>query len=263
MVWRWFLSVLIWAALTHEARAGAWTLREGQGQIIMTTSRKVSSVRGFFGAPVETDENSSQIFAEFGLHDELTLGLTVYGAFSSLDDDVEASLGIHARHKVWQGQDGDVLSVQGGVKVPVERWLGNGLGDSRPGSVTEVSLRVLYGRGWQTDWGNSFVNAELGMNLRGEGLDEEVRFDFTVGHEPVRGLLGLLSVFSSVPLGNKADTSVKFAPSVAYTFWPWLGDNDKKPYGPINPNTVQLGIEWDAVNPDDGMAASISIWKGF
>ena len=263
MVRRWVLGVLIWAAVAQEAAAGAWTLPEGKGQVIMTTSRKIAPVGGFFGEPVDTDENATQIFAEFGVHDELTLGITIYGSFSSLVDDVEASIGVHARHQIWQGEDGDVLSVQGGVKVPVERWLGNGLGDSRPNSVSEVSLRVLYGRGWQTDWGNSFINAELGVNLRGEGLDEEVRFDFTVGHEPIRGVLGLLSVYTSVPLGNKADPSVKFAPSLAYTFWPWLGENDKKPYGPINPNTVQLGVEWDAINPDDGMTASVSIWKGF
>ena len=263
MVRRWALGVLIWAALVHEAGAGAWTLREGQGQVIMSTSRKIAPIGGFFGDPVETDENSTQIFAEFGVNDELTLGITIYGAFSTIEDDVEASLGIHARHKVWTGEDGDVLSVQGGVRVPVERWLGEGLGDSRPDSVTEVNLRVLYGRGWQTDWGNSFVNAELGLNLRGEGLDEEVQFDFTIGHEPIRGLLGLLSVYTSVPLGNQGEASVKFAPSVAYTFWPWLGENDKKPYGPINPNTVQLGVEWNALALDDEMTASVSIWKGF
>ena len=260
---RWVLGILIWTATTIESMAGAWTLPEGRVQIIMTTARKIAPAGGFFGEPIDADSNSSQIFIEYGLLDDLTVGMTVFGEFSTTDDDVEASLGVHARHLVWQGEDGDVVSVQGGIKVPVERWLGEGLGDNRPGSVTELHLRLLYGRGWQTDWGNSFVSTELGLHLRGEGLDEELRFDVTAGHEPIKGLLGLFSVFSTYPLGGNADVSLKLSPSVAYTFWPWLGANDKKPYGPINPNTIQLGITWDAANPEDGLTASMSIWKGF
>ena len=263
MVTRWVLGVLLWAAAALDASAGAWTLPEGRVQIIMTTARKIAPAGGFFGQAVEQDSNSTQIFMEYGVLDDLTVGMTIFGEFSTTEDDVEASIGVHARKRVWTGEDGDVLSVQGGVKLPVERWLGEGLGDTRPDSVTEVQLRVLYGRGWQTDWGNSFFSTELGLHLRGEGLDEEVRLDVTAGHEPLRGLLGLMSVFSTVPLGDSSDVSLKLAPSIAYTFWPWLGDNDKKPYGPINPNTIQLGVIWDAANPDDGLTASLSVWKGF
>jgi len=259
------LGAFVWCTLLTmaEAQAGAWTLREGQGQVIMTTTRTIAPAGAFFGGAADKDSNGSQIFAEYGVFDDLTAGLTVSGNFSSVEDDVEARIGIHVRKLLWVGEAGDVASVQAGVAVPVERWLGNGLGDERPDSVTEFQVRGLYGRGWQTDWGNSFVSAEAGFLLRGEQQDEELRFDVTVGHEPVKGLLGLFSVFSTVALGPRGEDRFKIAPSIAYTLWPWLGENDKKPYGPFNPDTIQIGVAWDVLNPDDGLAATLSIWRAF
>jgi hypothetical protein len=255
-----------------EAAAGAWTLAEGAGQLIMTTGRKIAPVGAFMGGPADSDANSSQIYAEYGVVDGWTVGVVAYGEFSTTDAaDMELRLGGHVRHRVWTGEKGDVASVQVGFSAPVEGWLGDLAPESLPDSVPEAHLRGLYGRGWQTGWGNSFVSAEAGFLWRGERADDELRFDITAGHEAWKGVLGLFSIFAAVPIGDDEESdgdegsaaTLKLAPSIAYTLWPWLGDNDKKPFDPIHPNTVQLGIVWDALNPDDGLGFQISIWQSF
>ena len=260
-----------------QAAAGAWTLAEGSGQLIMTTGRKMAPIGAFMGGPADSDSNSSQIWAEYGVADGWTVGAVAYGEFSTTDAaDLELRLGGHVRHRVWTGEKGDVASVQVGFSAPVEGWLGDLAPESLPDSVPEGYLRGLYGRGWQTGWGNSFVSAEGGFHWRGERAADELRFDVTAGHEAWKGVLGLFSVFTAVPIGNGgeegdvggdgsdgSDATLKLAPSIAYTMWPWLGDNDKKPFGPLYPNTVQLGVVWDALNPDDGLGFQISIWKSF
>jgi hypothetical protein len=265
-----FTVVAISAGLVAgDAAAGAWTLAEGSGQLIMTTGRKIAPVGAFMGGPADSDSNSSQVWAEYGLADGWTVGAVAYGEFSTTDaDDMELRLGGHLRHRVWTGEKGDVASVQLGFSAPVEGWLGNLAPESLPDSVPEAHVRVLYGRGWQTGWGNSFVSAEGGVLWRGERAADELRLDATVGHEAWKGVLGLFSVFTALPIidgddGYDGEPTLKLAPSIAYTMWPWLGDNDKKPYGPLYPHTVQLGVVWDALNPDDGLGVQISIWKSF
>lgn len=257
------LLALLLAALPCPAAAGAWTLAEDSGMVILTTTREIAPVGAMFGGVADSDSNVSQIFVEYGATDAVTLGLVGYGSFSSLADEVELRVGGHVRVRVWQGVQGDVASVQAGASFPAERWLGSGLGDDRPNSATEVDLRVLYGRGWALSWANAFVSAETGVRFRGEGLDEEIRFDATAGLEPWRGVMGLLGVSASVPLGEKGTANLKIAPSLAYTLWPFVGENDKKPEGPLNPTTLQLGVSYDALNPDDGLGLFLSIWKRF
>jgi hypothetical protein len=265
-----FIPLAISACLlAGDAAAGAWTLAEGTGQLIMTTGRKIAPVGAFMSGAADSDSNSSQIYAEYGVADAWTLGFVAYGEFSTTDaEDMELRLGGHVRHRVWTGEKGDVASVQAGFSAPVEGWLGDLAPESLPDSVPEAHLRALYGRGWQTGWGNSFVSAEAGFHWRGEDARDELRLDVTAGHEAWKGVLGLFSVFTAVPVGrgdgdDGSDATLKLAPSIAYTMWPWLGENDKKPYGPLHPNTVQLGIVWDVLNPDDGLGVQISIWKSF
>lgn len=255
----------IWLACmaTGPALGGAWLLPKDQGQAIVTTSRTVAPAGAHLSGDIDRDSNESRLFLEYGAWDEFTVGLNVSGKFATTDDDVEFRLGAHARYQLWTGPAGDVLSAQAGVAFPAERWLGNGLGGDRPQSATEIDLRVLYGSGWQWDMGNSFVSGEAALRIRAEELNEQIRLDVTAGHEPIRGVLALMSVFSTIPLGNDDDVSVKLAPSLAYTLWPSLGANDKKPYQPINPNTIQLGISWDAADRNSGLEIGIAIWRAF
>ena len=148
---------------------------------------------------------------------------------------MQLRVGAHVRRRVWTGSKGGVAAVQVGFSAPVERWLGDLAPDSLPDSVPEVHLGALYGRGWQTGWGNSFVSTEAGFQLRGEDADEEFRLEATAGHEAWKGVLGLFSVFSSVPLGDRNDPTLKLAPSIAYTMWPWLGDERPQALRPAAP----------------------------
>ncbi|MFK7943712.1 MAG: hypothetical protein AB8B85_12480 [Paracoccaceae bacterium] len=263
MISRWMTGLVTACLMNGHAMGGAWTLPEGQGQVITSASRTITPVRAWFGEVIDADSNTNQVFAEYGLWDDLTVGGSLFAKYATTSDDLETRIGIHARHQIWTGDAGDVFSVQAGVSAPMERWLGGGLGDNRPNSATEIDLRALYGRGWQWDLGNSFVSSELGLRFRGEGLDEQLRFDVTAGHEPIRGVLLLGSAFSSFPLGNKDEVSIKLAPSVAYTLWPLLGRNEKKPWQPISPDTLQIGVTWDAARQNSGLEIGVSIWKSF
>ena len=248
-----------------DACAGAWPQPTGAVQIIVTASRKVAPAGSLLGSgEIESDTNSTSILVEYGATEDLTVGVTAYGKLSATNaNDYELRLGGHVRYRFWSGEDGDVGSFQLGTALPAERWLGDGLGDNRPDSVPEIRADILYGRGWQSDWGNSFVSAGLGFLYRGEGKPDEVRFDLTAGHEPWRGVLGLMSVYATQPLGGGEASSVKLSPSLAYTLWPWLGDNDKKPRGPLRPRTIQLGVTWDAAAPGEGIEPFLGIWQRF
>ncbi len=257
-------ATVLACGIAGHAAAGAWTLAKGDGQVISTTGRRIAPVGGLFGGVADDDENSSQIYVEYGVTDGWTLGATAYAAFSATDPQgTEISLGLHVRHRIWQRENGDVVSLQAGVSAPVEKWLVGAAADSLPGSVPEAHLRALYGRGWQTGWGNSFVSAETGFHWRGEHAADEWRMDVTAGTEHWKGVMGLLGVYSIVPVIGDGEASLKIAPSVAYTLWPWLGPNDKKPFGEVNPDTVQLGLVYDLLNPDDGLEVTIGIWRRF
>ena len=257
-------AFLLACLLAGEAAAGAWTLAKGEGQVIMTTGRRIAPVGAFLGGAADEDENSSQLFVEYGVADGWTLGAALYADFSALDAQaMEIRLGAHVRHRIWQRPKGDVVSLQAGISAPVEKWLIGNLADSLPGSVPEAHIRALYGRGWQSGWGNSFVSAEAGFHWRGERAADEFRLDVTAGTEPWKGVLGLLGVYSIVPVIGDGDASLKLAPSIAYTLWPRLGPNDKKPFGELNPNTVQLGLVYDVLNPEDGLGVTISVWRDF
>ncbi|MEO1494096.1 MAG: hypothetical protein AAFV19_18235 [Pseudomonadota bacterium] len=248
--------------VTVEAQAGAWTQPEGDGLFIMTTARRAAPASALFSDVADQDSNSTRIFVEYGVFDDLTLGLTAFTDFSNTDQDLEAAIGGHVRYRVL-ADDNWVLSVQGGASFPIERWFGSRFGDDRPDSVPEYDIRMLYGRGWQLDWGNGFISTEFGLRLRGEGQSEELRFDATLGHEPLKGVLGLMSVFASAEMGDGQESSFKLSPSIAYTQFPWLGSNDKKPAGFAVPDTVQIGVTWDVMNPEDGLEIGVSIWRRF
>lgn len=261
-----FLALTLACCLAAaEAAAGAWTLAEGDGQIITTTGRRIAPVGAFFGDPASEDSNSAQIYVEYGLADGWTAGATLYGDISATDpDDAEISLGAHLRHRIWRGERGDVVSLQAGAAMPVEDWiLGDKLADSLTGAVPQVHLSVLYGRGWQWWAGNSFISAATGFCWQGRDEADEWRASITAGHEAWKGVMGLIGLHAALPVIGKGDSSLKIGPSVAWTMWPWLGPNDKKPYGEINPRTIQLGVVWDFLNPGDGLGVQVSVWQGF
>ena len=75
--------------------------------------------------------------------------------------------------------------------------------------------------------------------------------------------MGIVSLYGLTPLGQDREASLKIAPSIAYTMWPWVARNEKKPTGEIKPNTIHLGVSYDLLNTNDGLGLSISIWQPF
>lgn len=258
-------ALLIACLAVTEAAAGAWTHAKGSGQIIMMTGRKIAPVGAYFSGLPEKDSNSAQIFIEYGVAERWTLGATLQSDISTTDlEALEIRAGAHLRHRLWQSGHGDVVSAQLGFAAPIERWIiGEELANGLPHSVPEAHIRALYGRGWGWGLGNSFVSTEGGFHWRGESAANELQLDTTIGHEAWKGVLGLLGIHGALPLGGGGERSLKLAPSIAWTIWPRIGPNDKKPAGKVNPNTIQLGIIWDALNPRDGLGAQISIWRSF
>lgn len=247
-----------------SALAGAWPAPEGGGQTIVTNTRKAPKIGGIVAESDPETRTETSLFAEYGLTPDTTLGLVIYGGFDDAEfTDVELQIGGHVRHRFWTGETGDVASVQVGVSFPAERWLGYGLGDDRPGSVSEAYISLLYGSGWQLSWANAFVSTGLEFRARGEGLDEELKLFATGGIQPFDRLMFLMDAAWSEPLGELGQPSFKLTPSLALSMNPWLGENDKKPDLTRPPTTLQFGLTWDAYDPSDGIAFNMSIWRPF
>jgi hypothetical protein len=246
------------------ACAGAWTQAKGEGLAITTTARRVGPVGALTGGPVSSDANISQIYLEYGLFDGLTIGAKSYIEFSTTDQNgSSAALGGFVRKRVWQDRRGGIASVQVGYAHPIDSLLGSAFDYSEPGAVPEAHLAGLYGRGWAGDWGSAFISTGAAYHLRGEGVADDLRFEFTTGYAPWRRFMGMVSFYGLAPLGEGTDASLKVAPSIAFTMWPWIGRNEKKPRGPVHPSTIQLGVSYDFLNLNDGLGLSISIWRPF
>ncbi len=246
------------------ACAGAWTQAKGEGLAIVTTGRRVAPAGALTGGPISNDTNISQIYLEYGLLDGLTIGIKSYIELSTTDlNGSSASLGGFVRKRVWQDGEGGVASVQFGYAHPIDSLLGGTFAESEPGAVPEAHLAGLYGRGWAGDWGSAFISTGMAYHLRREGTADDLRFEFTTGYAPWRRIMGIVSFYGLTPLGAGTDASLKIAPSFAFTMWPWIGRNEKKPLGPVKPGTIQLGVSYDLLNRDDGLGVLIGIWRRF
>ncbi|TFG89412.1 MAG: hypothetical protein E4H18_00160 [Hyphomicrobiales bacterium] len=256
------MGVILSAA--GPADAGAWTRTEGEGITIVTTGRRIAPMGGLTGGPVSKDTSISQIYIEYGLFDDLTIGAKTYIEVSSTDfTGSSAALGGFVRKRIWQDGQGGVGSIQVGYSHPIESLLGSTFADSDPGAVPEAHLAGLYGRGWADDWGSAFLSTGAAYHLRRGGMPDDLRFELTGGYAPWRRVMGIVSLYGLTPLGKGTDTSLKIAPSIAYTMWPWIERNEKKPTGEIKPNTIQFGVSYDLLNRDEGLGISISIWRPF
>ena len=90
-----------------------------------------------------------------------------------------------------------------------------------------------------------------------------VSFEVTAGHAPWRRWMGIISFYGLTPLGSGADSSLKIAPSIAFTMWPRGERDEKETKKPTRPRTIQFGVNYDLLNPDDGLGVSLSFWRPF
>jgi hypothetical protein len=249
---------------TDSACAGAWTRAEGEVVTIVTTAQRVAPVGALTGGTATNDTRISQIYLEYGLIDGLTTGAKSYVEFSTTDQNGNsASLGGFVRKRVWQDGQGGVASVEVGYAHPIDSLFGRAFSVSDPGAVPEAHLGGFYERGWADDWGSAFVSTGAAYHRRGEGTADDLRFELTTGYAPWRRFMGIVSLYGLTLLGQDSEASLKIAPSIAYTMWPWVARNEKKPTGEIKPNTIHLGVSYDLLNTNDGLGLSISIWRPF
>lgn len=248
--------------LSCQAFAGAWTLASGEGQIITTTARKVVPAGKFFSTQNSRETNGFRIFVEYGVMDDLTVGLT--GSFETVTQtaDLDMRVGGHVRYRFWQSDAGAVASVQLGGSYPFSQNLVLG-GPSSSAPVRDLRADVLYGQGWATEWGNTFVSTSLGYRWRDSGIADEVRLEATSGLHPTNRWMGLMNMALVAPLGGSDGLSMVLSPSIVYIDLPYLGQNDKKPDDPGSPSSYQLFVSYDVLRPDDGLEVGFSIWNRF
>ncbi|MEM1383629.1 MAG: hypothetical protein AAF713_19215 [Pseudomonadota bacterium] len=258
------IAILLSLWLPPPAVSGPWPRPEGSGQVIVTTIRQAAPIGSFVQGTADSDTNFSEIFVEYGLVEDVTVGLSAFyqNSVSDRDDRSAAVTGL-ARTRVWSNDRGDIASVQAGFSYPVESLFSDNFAESQPDSTPEVDLRGLWGSSWWGDWGSAFVSTELAWRWRSEGQPDEIRSDTTIGYQPGRCCLALLGFNALAPLSGGSDAGLKIAPSFAYTLWPEIDRNEKKPLGIVRPRTIQLGFFYDVLNTDDGLGVQVSVWNSF
>ena len=255
------------AALPGLAAGGAWTQPEGQGQIILSGSIGVAPVFGVSNDVGDTESSFTSLFVEYGVMEGLTVGGT---AFIELPEgsrtDNTANIGLLARKRLWQGDRGDVASVQVGFVQPLDDVMGDSYGGPGTDQTHELSLRLLYGRGFGGDWGTAFVSTEGGFHKQLDGDEDELRVDATAGYAAKPCCLWMLSGYATLPLGDADDASLRLGPSFAYSLrrdpTGEEGDGDAPPE-PEKVLTLQLGISQDVLNIEDGFGVQLGIWRPF
>ena len=245
------------AVAPSPAGAGAWTREPGSLQIITTAGRRGAPYRaGEDSDEVETD--FLQFYAEYGLAEGLTVGAKFWTDIAPSDPDVgSAAAGLFVRKRLWHTDTGHVASVQAGALAPIERFLNEEFGESKPFSTVEFALRGLYGRSWWGDWGNAFLSTEAGYQVRLEGRPDEIRADVTAGIQPVDCCLAMLGVYGLYPVKEElTESSIRLAPSLG---WQVRGPDEESP--DRQPTTLQAGLTYDLLEPGDGIGFFLGLWQ--
>ena len=188
------------AASSEEAAAGAWTRAAGEG----FSSQEVRYLRNGADGDSEFASVALTLFAEYGLTEDLTLG--VKADQSMRVDDVETGaqsgrVGGFVRYAVWRGREGDVASVEIGGATAISDFQApeTPAGDTS----TEISAAGLYGRGFGTDYGDAWVDGSLGLSYFTGARATEVKLDLTAGLRPDDDWVALAQVFSSFSLRDE------------------------------------------------------------
>lgn len=172
------LSIL----LSAQAHAGAWTQPRGDGLFIGQASYFTS--HHYFDDTGEKVRQPGfrkfelQPYAEYGVREWLTVGGSAF--VHSVDQSGRYNAGIgdpelFARLRLFEFDNGDVLSIQPLVKLPSYYVDDN---TPRGGSrSTDFELSALYGYNWQLLGLTGYSDTRMGYRVRGRGLNPQYRFD--------------------------------------------------------------------------------------
>jgi len=200
-----FLAILLLFGVSSGARAGAWTLPEGDAQVIVTTAYSFAN-DAFDGdgesvviEPFEKFEIRG--FAEYGLTDWATLVFQPELRLKGQGDDQSNGLGrfdLGLRTRVWQS-DYAVASIEGSVSAPGQS---DDLAPLNGGDTDwELEARALYGRGFDIGWRHGFFDAQIGYRHRFSDPADEVVLDLTVGLDLTKRSFAVLQSFNRLSVG--------------------------------------------------------------
>lgn len=215
------------------ATAGAWTLPQGDGQVIAaaTFSRgeRYFDDKGKLIPEANYRKFDFPVLVEYGLTDRFT----VIASPSFLHVEVGAHpvhsyqglgyMDLGARLRLWTS-GAHVISLQALGRIPGARNPDNPaeLGWTQ----TETDLRALWGYAFDLGPWPAFVDAQIAYRSRGGGPADEIRLDLTLGARPHPRWLILLQSFNTISAGPAAGVfeetrSHKLAVSAAYTIGRW------------------------------------------
>ncbi|MEM6421271.1 MAG: hypothetical protein AAF698_01690 [Pseudomonadota bacterium] len=260
--------VLVACLVPTAASGGAWTRTKGDGVIISSLGMQGSPSTMFTLPSASDDKATTQLYVEYGLTDEITLGGSFFAetGIGQTGIDGSATLGGFVRRRLYHDDNGNVLSIQGGGAFPVDRIFGSTFEASTAENPSEIRLFGLGGTSWWGDWGSVFVSTAAGYAWRAEGVTDELRGEFVTGYKRHPCCLPILSIYGTQPLGD-GEASLMIAPSFA---WSPSADEEEialaKEEGrdPIRRTTFQFGISYDVLDDGDGgFGFTLSLWRRF
>lgn len=205
---RWGLVLLPACVASTSAFAGAWTLPEGAGQLVITATASQAS-EAFNGnwelrGTPRYSKAEAQALIEYGASDRFTLMLGPGLQHVDIAAPTNASrtgLGyteIGGRYRFWQSADW-VFSGQVLLRAPGTSEAGNPAAVGYTG--VEVDMRALIGKSFAFAGRPAFLDMQVAQRFRDDGAPHEFRADFTLGVRPADKWLLLAQNFNVISEG--------------------------------------------------------------
>ena len=218
------------AAMATEGRASPWSREDDQLFISSRTDYFIA--RSDAPIPPSTvlprfERVETHAYFEFGVTKRAMVGgKLIYGS-STYVDGFFASAGsgfseieVFAQRQIFRSERHALgVSLTAGAPIPLETGVRPGLHSDG----ADLEARVLYGRDFFAKPFKVYATAEAGYRRRFGDAADQIRADVLLGIEPVKNLLLLTQVFSTVSLRNEdlegADYDVvKVQPSLVWSF---------------------------------------------
>lgn len=190
--------------LPSAALAGAWTLPQGAGQVMLTMTTSTSDHIFGVGPTPRYNKTELQALIEYGFTDRFT-GILIPGLqhvdIAAPTAAQRSGLGYSefgGRYQFFQG-DGWVLSGQATMRVPGTNDTSNPAAIGYTGIETDV--RALFGHSFAVGNWPAFIDLQLGERFRAGAPPDEVRFDATFGVRPAPRWLVLAQSFNVMSEG--------------------------------------------------------------
>lgn len=237
-----------------DAAAGAWTKAPGEG----FSAQEMRYFRTDKGGDERFAQAGVSIYLELGLIEGVTVGAKIDQNVRVDDPGFGAQSGrveAFARGRIWQGEAGDVASVEVGGSLPLSGFQS----PASPGgeSADEIRGALLYGRGFATEWGNGWVDSGIGFSHFTGGRASEIGVDLTLGLKPDENWIAMAQVFATVGLRDEA--------SIADTDYDQVKLKLSLGRRIFGDATLVIGVARDIHTRDTspGWEATLSIWRPF